>query len=60
MSQELAPDCRGCTRAKGNRCLAIIDPEGVWRNGECWAYTCDPHWYEKYLRAVKDYAAKKL
>lgn len=48
-------ECRGCTRQKNGRCIAIVDPVGLWRNGGCWAYTADPHWEEEVEKRIAEY-----
>ncbi len=53
----VAGECRGCTRQKNGRCIAIVDPVGLWKSGGCWAYTADPNWEDKVERSIGEYAA---
>ena len=58
-SEKLAWECHGCTRARDHVCWAIKYPIAMWRECEsCFSYTVDPHWYEKYNAAVKEYKSR--
>ena len=45
------------SRQKNGRCIAIVDPVGLWKSGGCWAYTADPNWEDKVERSIGEYAA---
>lgn len=38
----LPSQCEHCARRINYSCLAMSDPQKVWRKGRCWAYCDDP------------------
>lgn len=41
--ERIVPQCAGCGRIWGDRCIALIEPGYPWRRyGHCWAWTPDP------------------
>ncbi len=61
-SQHLVPQCHavGCERMMrgANICDALLDPERVWADGECWAITHDKFWRVPVAAATADYALR--
>jgi len=41
-----------------NICEALLDPERVWADGECWAITHNPAWRVLVAAATADYALR--
>jgi len=39
-----------------NICEALLDPERVWADGECWAITHDKFWRVPVAAATAQYA----